>query len=293
MKGKPDSSKPSAAFRIGVISLIFMIIGFQIALFVHRAAVVGIVSHRDTPDTVIIYVDRTDGKAVERDSLITVKAGDHPAAAREIYAKYTPRKWQSFRFDPNTISHDSLMLLGFSDKQASSIVRYRESGGRFRRKNDFAKSFVVEDSVYRRLEAFIDIPLIDINRADSALFDSLPGIGGYFASKMVSYREELGGYSFTEQLMDIYRFDREKYDALKDLVTCNPQDARPFGLWTLPADSLRLHPYIRNWNTAKAVVLFRQNTPRSEHNAESLAEAGIITSETAAKLERVNIGPEP
>lgn len=303
MKGKPDASRPSAAFRIGVISLIFMVIGFQVALFVHRAAVMSIVSHRDTPDTVIVYVDRdtvvpgkeacTTGPVAEYNGAVTLRQGSHPAAAREAYNRSAPRRVHNFRFDPNTVSHDSLMLLGFSDKQAASIVKYRESGGRFRRKSDFARAFVVEDSVFRRLEPFIEIPLVDINKADSTQFDGLPGIGPYFASRMVSYRNELGGYSSTEQLMEIYRFDREKYDALKDLVTCNPNDARPFGLWTLPADSLRLHPYVRNWNTAKAIVLFRENTPVSEHNAASLAEAGIITPETAARLARIRICPEP
>ena len=75
-------------------------------------------------------------------------------------------------------------------------MEYRNKGGKFRRKSDFARSFVVSDSIYKRLEPYIDIPLIDLNLADSAAFDSLPGIGGWFASKMLAYRKELGGYSY-------------------------------------------------------------------------------------------------
>ena len=142
---------------------------------------------------------------------------------------------------------------------------------------------MVADSVYRRLEKYIDIPRTDINKADSAAFDALPGIGPYFASKMVSYREELGGYSFPEQLMDIYHFDREKYDGLSDLICCSPP-AKPFDLWGLPADSLRLHPYIRRFDTARAVVLYRENTPREQWTVQGLAKNGIITPEVAAKL---------
>lgn len=305
-KGKTDVSNTSAAFRIGVISLVFMVIGFQVALFVHRAAVLDIVSHRDSPDTVVIYVDRSSDAPVGQtcdtvrqtsvsvgQTSAPVRKASHSPLAGEAYERFAPRKVQSFRFNPNTLPLDSLKLLGFSDKQAAAIVKYRESGGRFRRKSDFARSFVVADSIYRRLEDFIEIPLVDINKADSSLFDTLPGIGPYFASRMVSYRNELGGYSFPEQLMDIYRFDREKYDALEDLICCNPEDAAPFGLWVLPADSLRLHPYVRNWNTAKAIVLFRENTPAQEHTAASLASAGIIDPETAAKLARINTVVEP
>ena len=140
------------------------------------------------------------------------------------------------------------------------------------------------DSVYRRLEPYISIPLIDLNQADSAEFDSLPGIGGWFASKMIEHRARLGGYSYKEQLMDIYRFDQEKFDALSDLVTVSQPYRYP--LWTLPADSLRLHPYIRNYETAHAIVLFRQNSDPKAWAVDSLASCGIISLETASKLSR-------
>ena len=123
------------------------------------------------------------------------------------------------------------MRLGFSEKQAQSILNYRAKGGRFRRPSDFAKSYVVADSVFDRLEPYIDIPRIDLNKADSAAFETLPGIGPYFASKMVSYRTSLGGYSHPEQLLEIYHFDREKYEALKDLISCSLPE--PYPIWTL------------------------------------------------------------
>ena len=44
-----------------------------------------------------------------------------------------------FEFDPNTISLDSLQMLGFSYKQALTVIHYREKGGRFRKKEDFSK----------------------------------------------------------------------------------------------------------------------------------------------------------
>ena len=43
-----------ASFVVGSIALVFLIIGYQTALFVHSAAVVGIASHRDDPDTVFL-----------------------------------------------------------------------------------------------------------------------------------------------------------------------------------------------------------------------------------------------
>ena len=137
--------------------------------------------------------------------------------------------------------------------------------------------------MFRRLEPYIDIPLTDINKADSAAFDALPGIGTYFAAKMVEYRTRLGGYSHPGQLMEIWNFDREKYDALSDLITCSPP--KPYPLWRLPADSLRLHPYIRGWNEAKAIVLLRENTPRDSLSVELIRRAGILPEDDCRRLE--------
>lgn len=212
------------------------------------------------------------------------RSGSHSEAAEKIRSAVGGRRVESFRFDPNTVSTEDLQRLGFTVKQAESIDNYRRKGGRFRRKEDFAASYVVADSVYARLEKYIDIPKLDINRADSAAFDALPGIGGYFARKMVEYRLQLRGYSYPEQLMDIYRFDREKYDALKDLVEVG--ECEPYPLWTLPADSLRLHPYIRNASTARAIVLFRTHNPPSALSVQALIDAGIIYGENAEKLSR-------
>ena len=89
--------------------------------------------------------------------------------------------------------------------------------------------------------------------------------------------------------MDIWKFDRQKYDALEDLITVSPEYVTPYPLWTYPADSLRKHPYIRNYETARAIVLFRENTPRSGWTVEALLQAGTIPAETAEKLSRCSI----
>jgi DNA uptake protein ComE-like DNA-binding protein len=199
------------------------------------------------------------------------------------------RQVESFRFNPNTVSVEDLCRLGFSPKQAESIDNYRRKGGRFRRKADFAKSYVVSDSIYRRLESFIDIPLVDLNTADSAAFDALPGIGGWFASKMLEYREKLGAYSYKEQLLDIYKFTEEKYQALEDLITVSPKYMTPYPLWTLPADSLRLHPYIKDYETARSIVLYRENSDKEDMTVEGLLKSWILTPDSADRLSRCKI----
>ena len=138
-----------------------------------------------------------------KETVVVQKSSRHAPRAQAVRKNTPYRRVESFRFDPNTVSTDDLCRLGFTRKQAESIDNYRKKGGRFHRSSDFSKSFVVSDSIFRRLEPFIDIPLLDLNVADSAALDALPGIGGWFAMKIIEHRKALGGYSYKEQLMDI------------------------------------------------------------------------------------------
>ena len=302
-----EGSRSSAVFKAGAISLVFLVIGYQAALFINRAAMLGIEAARDRPDTV--YVVRHVAAAAGPDpeagasSVLESAVPEQPEGVRVLRtdtvrresahapliteARRRTRRVENFEFDPNSVSVEDLMRLGFSEKQALSIDKYRAKGGRFRRKSDFAKSYVVADSVYRRLEPYIRIPKVDINTADSAEFDALPGIGPYYAAKMTEYRSRLGGYSFPEQLLDIYNFGEERFEGLKDLIECSEPPA--YELWTLPADELRKHPYIRSRQVADAIVLYRENTPAGSLSVEGLAAAGILPGEDAARLARCRI----
>lgn len=298
-------------------------LGYQICLFIQRVAVMRVAANRDHPDTVFVYLEPTQPsepahlaataqpseptrpaeptKTSEaspppeaRRVAKTVKAeADHSEVAKKMQAQsrkpQARRKAESFRFNPNEATLEEFMRLGFSEKQAQSIINYRLKGGRFRRPSDFAKSYVVADSVYRRLEPYIDIPRVDINSADSAAFDALPGIGPWFAAKMVEYRRELGGYGSTRQLLDIYRFDEERYAAIEDLICCERPVVTEF--WSLSEDSLSRHPAIRRRQTAHSIELWRRTMPRERWTLEELRSAGVLDGQQYERLSRCLIGP--
>ena len=305
----------SASFVTGALALVFLILGYQVALFVHKAALTRLVANRDQPDTVYVYVEAAqdslpgdirpgeapalrrlnkrpmppEGREASpvRKTIVRKNAPHSPSAVR-IREKAAPRKVESFRFNPNTVSVEDLQRLGFSEKQALSIDHYRQKGGRFRRPDDFAKSYVVADSVFRRLEPYIDIPLIDINRADSTALLSLPGIGPFFAGKMVEYRQRLGGYSSVEQLLEIWHFDQEKLDGMRDLICCSEPDAYP--LWTLPEADLARHPYLSKAE-AHSIVLYRDHHAPAECTLDGLKKAGVLSEAHFTALSRCRLAP--
>ncbi len=287
-RSEEKRTRLSESFIVGVVAIVFLIVGYQTSLFIHQAAVTRIAADRDNPDTVFVRLP-SDMPSAPAPEVPSRKNSVHSPRVESVRSNVPGKKAETFRFNPNTVSVDDLCRLGFSLKQAQSIDNYRKKGGRFSRKEDFAKSFVVSDSVFRRLESYIDIPLVDLNDADSAAFDALPGIGGWFASRMIEYRKALRGYSYKEQLMDIYRFDKEKFDALSDLVTVSEDYIRPFPLWSLPEDSLSLHPYIGSLETARAIVLYRENNPCDRWTVEALRDTGIITQDQYNRLSRCSI----
>ena len=298
-EGKMKRKPLSASFVTGAIALVFLIIGYEVAVFIHKAAVTRIEANRDHPDTVYVYVNETPGQAGGDENISVMPGPDNSVMPGPDRASHTiirknaqhsqvveavrarSRRVESFRFNPNTVSVEDLQRLGFSEKQALSIDNYRLKGGRYRRKEDFAKSYVVADSVYDRLEPYIFIPKLDINKADSTALLDLPGIGPYFAGKIVSYRTSLRGYSATEQLMEIYHFDREKFDGLQDLITCSAPE--PYPIWTLSEDELSKHPHISRAE-AHSIVIYREHHTPSECTFEGIRKAGILTEEHAGKL---------
>lgn len=285
----PKTSKGplTASFITGAIALIFLILGYQSALFIHRASVMRLVANRDHPDTVYI-VEPAPQPAGKTAAKVVRKSAPHSTAAVQVREQSARRPVENFRFDPNTVSLEDLQRLGFSEKQAQAIDSYRQKGGRFRRPADFARSYVVADSVYERLAPYIDIPRVDINQADSAALLALPGIGPYFAGKVVQYRAQLGGYSRPEQLMDIYHFDAEKYAGLSDLISCS--EPAPFPLWTLPEADLARHPYLSR-DEAHAIVLFRQHHAPDACTVEALHAAGILSEDHYSRLSLCCIAP--
>lgn len=219
-----SGSSVSATFKIGAISLAFLIIGYQSAMVMGKAFSTSRADVAAAPET-----QAAEQAAVPAQPLPPPPPSHAPTdipqtppvtatpARKAIPARSKP---QPFPFNPNTADVEELQRLGFSPKQAAAIDNYRKKGGRFRRPGDFAKSFVVSEEMFARLEPYIRIPKVNLNTADSAALDALPGIGPYLVRKILEHRKEIGAFASPEQLMDIDYFDRERYEALKDLVTC-------------------------------------------------------------------------
>ena len=61
--------------------------------------------------------------------------------------------------------------------------------------------------------------VIDLNSADAALLDELPGVGPSTAAAIIAHREKEGPFTSVDGLLDVRGIGEAKLEALRDLVT--------------------------------------------------------------------------
>ena len=205
-----------------------------------------------------------------------------PAKKRELTQG---RSYESFAFDPNTVSLADLQRLGLSERQAQSIENYREKGGRFRSKADFQKMYVVSDTLFARLEPYIEIARLELNTADSTALTSLRGIGPWYARKILDYRDRLGGFVAPEQLLEIDGIDAERYAGFADGITVDASRIRRLDLWHASDTVLARHPYLGP-KGARSVVRYRQLYDSARWTLPDLAAERALPLENIEKLKK-------
>src|SRR5690606_17545759 len=71
----------------------------------------------------------------------------------------TGKKVQLTEFNPNDLSEEDWMNLGFSERQVATILKYKSVvGGNFKSKEQFKKCYAVSEEKYQELEPYILLP---------------------------------------------------------------------------------------------------------------------------------------
>ncbi len=221
-----------------------------------------------------------------------------------------------FAFDPNTASPAQLQELGVPRFLAQRIQKYREKGGKFRRREDLNKIYDFPPALYSRLEWYIVLPgsgaeivkpeagfgegtptlpprefktfdrpvpvVFDINTADTTQLAMLRGIGSKLSARIVKFRDALGGFHSADQYSEIYGLDSLALSELRRYgrVQSSP---RKIAINTATAQELNQHPYFRNRKLNEVIVRYReQHGPFS--SAEAMKEIRILDEATLRKM---------
>jgi DNA uptake protein ComE-like DNA-binding protein len=188
---------------------------------------------------------------------------------------------QLFVFNPNEITQEEAMRLGFSKKLSVTLLNFRNKGGKFYKSEDLKKLYGLSPKLYSELESYILIPndkkglkkdtvypiknfekkvftktLIDINTADSLSIVYLKGIGPGFTKRIIKYRTLLGGFHSVNQLKEIYGMNDSLYVLLTSQIQLDAKAITKIPINVIDFNSLRKHPYF-NFQLAQAIINYR------------------------------------
>ena len=168
-------------------------------------------------------------------------------------------------FDPNLITYEEAVALGFPEKTAHILINYRNKGGKFYNAESLKKLYGVNDALYEKLAPYVSIEnnkskndfktenkiaskqniTLEINSADSLQWMQLKGIKAGRARMILKYKNMLGGFYSIEQLKEVYTFNDSLYNSIKANLTVNPSLIQKLKVNTIDFKTMVHHPYIK------------------------------------------------
>lgn len=205
-----------------------------------------------------------------------------------------------FKFDPNTADLNSLISLGIPETVGKRIIQYRNRGGEFRVKSDFAKIYGLEESLFKALSPYLNLPdkiviepdqplkkeepkfviQLDINLTDTSSLQSVKGIGTVLSKRIIKYRESLGGFITTDQLKEVYGIDSAVFVSLASFYVAENFEPRKININAVSEKDLSNHPYISS-RVAKTIVTFRMQHGQFQQLSDLLKIKTLKESDVA------------
>ncbi|MBS1634416.1 MAG: helix-hairpin-helix domain-containing protein [Bacteroidetes bacterium] len=211
---------------------------------------------------------------------------------------------QHYVFDPNTVSYDEAIQLGFPSKTARILVNFREKGGYFKTAVDLKKLYGMNDRLYKELEPYILVhnnskatttyttnarkpglerktQVLELNTADSVSLVALKAIGPALAHRIIKYRTLLGGFHSLKQLSEIYGLRDSVVQLNMPVIHLDVSLIHKLGINTIGFNELKKHPYF-SFQATQAIINYRNK--HGKLNEADIRNLGIFTPE---KLERL------
>ena len=191
-------------------------------------------------------------------------------------------------FDPNTAAEEFIRRIFRNHRAGENLLRFRAKGGRFFVKSDLLKIYGMDSTLYREVYDFILLPeqrkknypafgksrparpdsefppaqrtktqRLDINTADTAALNKVYGVGPRLASRIVKFRDALGGFIHMKQLFEVYRIDSAVCrDIESRFFIATDFTPRYLELNSIGRVELSTHPYLSR-KAADAIVAYR------------------------------------
>jgi len=237
---------------------------------------------------------------------IKVETKTNNSKSKENKKKYSKKKKKLVyrspkgKFDPNEYTHEDWMYLGLSEKQTNVIMRFLNH--KIYTNEALKKIYVLPDTVYHLIKDSTVYPayifdeketfvkkkspsinmILELNTIDSLELISINGIGPFYASQIINYRNKLGGFYKREQLMEIWKMKEETYQILMESLIIDTSTLQKIHLNTVSFEKLKNHPYL-SYSQANSIVKMRTQLGRFD-SISSIKKSKLINDDTFLRV---------
>ena len=301
--------------RIGVAVLIFLILLIFIlpVFFTPSSGITDLQTLNQLTKEIASQETNQQDDSSSSNNFYSQEEDKNDASDREDQQRKRNSK-EGFFFDPNSASTKEWKQLGIKEKTIHTIQHYLARGGRFKKAEDLQKIYGMREDDYQRLISYVRIKnsdrvdstsevsdfsfkkndrvdsnnksvflaKIDINTADSSAFIALKGIGITRASRIIRFREKLGGFYSIDQIGETYGLPDSVFQQIKSKLVIISDSVRKIDINEAGLEDFRQHPYF-GWTIAKAIVEYRTQHG-SFKSLEELLKIDIISPERFRKF---------
>ncbi len=187
-------------------------------------------------------------------------------------------KVQYHPFDPNHLDADGWKTLGFTEKQAHTIINYRNKNlrGSFKNLDDIQNCFVITPEKFQEMKPFIKLnpemmikkeeikqEKTDFSKTDlnTITFKQLIefGLDEKSAGSIIGFRKKLRGFVNKQQILDTYNIDKEIVQKLISIAPLDTSGVPKYTLADAPEEWLKDHPYFKY--SADKIIFYRITYP--------------------------------
>ena len=211
------------------------------------------------------------------------------------------RKPKVYSFNPNYITDYKGEQLGMSLEEIDRLLAFRKTNKFINSKEEFQNITKVSDSLLNKISPYFKFPdwvvkqnqssnssrnsiesftensykkkevkisTTDINKATAEDFQSISGIGSAFSNRIIKYRSKLQGFSFDDQLYEVWGLDKEIADKVLSVFKIDEKPIiKKVNINTIEFKQLLKNPYV-DYELCKKIFNYRDEVAELQNISE-------------------------
>tara|TARA_R110002126_G_scaffold55819_2_gene149620 strand:- start:4034 stop:4945 length:912 start_codon:yes stop_codon:yes gene_type:complete len=243
-----------------------------------------------------------------KDEIINTNSKDLLAFQYQIdslkFLEIEKRKPKIYPFNPNYITDYKGEQLGLSLKEIDRLLAFRKTNKFINSKEEFQKVTKVSDSLLNKISSHFKFPnwvvkrnknhlkpnsgfissevekshnynkskhkltTTDINKATAEDLKTISGIGSAFSERIIKYRSKLQGFSFSNQLYEVWGLEKEVADKVLAVFKIDKKPTiKKLNVNTVEFKQLLKNPYI-DYNLCKNIFNYRDEVAELQDISE-------------------------